>query len=203
MFEEFKKGSITREELEARVAGRTEKKYGNLKEHKLHIKQISNHYYLPIVLGYERADYIKHIMKVESEIEFIDKLEKWTEANNNGMWDAWVFSKVDESLDQISIPYFNESNSYSSFFPDFIFWMCKDDKYQIVFVDPKGTTHANPYYKIEGYKKLFGSTETPKSFTYSKKWKITTKLLMFNPRQSPLEQYKKYWTDRIDKIFEG
>ena len=203
LFEEFNKRLITREELEARLAGRAEEKYGDLKERKLRIKQISNHYYLPVVLGYERADYIKHIIKVDSEIEFIDKLEKWTEANNNGMWDAWMFSKVDESLDQICIPYFSDSNSYNNFFPDFIFWMCKGNKYQIVFVDPKGTTHTNTYYKIDGYKKLFESAETPKSFTYSKKWKITTKLLMFNPEQSPPESYKKYWTKEIGEIFEG
>ena len=203
LFEEFNKGSITREELEARLAGQAEEKYPDSNNYKLRIKQISNHYYLPVVLEYKRADYIKHIMKVESEVEFIDKLEKWTEANNNGMWDVWMFSKVDESLDQICIPYFSESNSYNNFFPDFIFWMCKGNKYQIAFVDPKGTTHTNTYYKIEGYKKLFGSAETPKSFTYSKKWKITTKLLMFNPRQSPPESYKKYWTKEIDKIFEG
>ena len=203
LFEEFKKGLIVREELEARVAGQTEKKYGKPKEHKLRIKQISNHYYLPVMLGYKQADYIKHIIKVDSETEFIDELERWTEANNNGMWDAWMFSKVDESLDKIYIPYFSKSNSYNSFFPDFIFWMCKGNKYQIVFVDPKGTTHADYNYKIDGYKKLFGSAENPKSFTYSKKWKITTKLLMFNPRQSPPESYKTYWTKEIDKIFEG
>ena len=114
-----------------------------------------------------------------------------------------MFSKVDESLDKIYIPYFSESNSYNSFFPDFIFWMCKGNKYQIVFVDPKGTTHADYNYKIDGYKKLFGSAGNPKSFTYSKKWKITTKLLMFNPRQFPPEAYKTYWTKEIDKIFEG
>ena len=203
LFEEFNKGLITRRELETRLAGQEELEYEDLKKHKLRIKQISNHYYLPVVLGYNRVDYIKHIIKVESEIEFIDRLGKWAETNNNGMWDAWMFSKVDESLDQIYIPYFNESNSYSRFSPDFIFWMCKGNKYQIVFVDPKGTRHANAYHKIDGYRKLFGSSETPKSFTYSKKWKITTKLLMFNPEQSSPESYKKYWTDEIGEIFEG
>ncbi len=203
LFEEFKKGVITREELRVKLAGQEKDEYDDFQNGKLHIKQISNHYYLPVVLGYERADYIKHIIKVKSEVEFIDRLEKWTATNNNGMWDAWMFSKVDESLDKIYIPYFSESNSHSRFFPDFIFWMCKGNKYQIVFVDPKGTAHTNAYHKIDGYKKLFGPIETPKSFSYLKKWEITTKLLMFNPERFPAEAYEKYWTDEIDKIFEG
>ena len=198
LFNKFEKGLISREELKAKIAGEKEIKYKGLK-----IKKISNHYYFPIVLGKEQPNYIKHIIKEQSEIIFLNKLEEWAEQNNNDSWDAWMFSKIDDSLDKIYIPYFSESNHHSRFFPDFIFWMCRGNKYQIVFVDPKGMAYTTADHKIDGYTELFGTAKDPKSFTYRRKWEVSTKLLMFNPDGTPSLRYKPYWTKEIDKIFEG
>ena len=194
LLEDLQAGLITRKQLGAKINGQEEISYKNLE-----IKKISNHYYLPVVLGDTRADYIKHIIKELSEVDFLNHLEKWTEANNNGEWDAWMFSKIDESLDKnIYIPYFSESNKHSRFFPDFIFWMYRDNEYRIAFVDPKGTVHANADYKIHGYRSLFEQEETPKLFNY-KNWKVSTRLLMFNPNPPPYNP--KYWTNDIAEIF--
>ena len=193
----LKQGSITRAQFETEVTGQEEIAYKNLQ-----IKKIVNHYYLPVVLGDKQTGYIQHIVKEQSEIDFLNNLEKWTTTNDNGKWDAWMFSKIDESLDKIYIPYFNEaSNSYSRFLPDFIFWMCKDNKYQIVFVDPKGAVHINAYHKINGYKGLFEQSGKPKSFSYKSNQQVSTKLLMFNLEQSSLPEYNRYWTNDIAAIF--
>ena len=194
LLKDYEAGLITRKQIKAGFAGEEEVLYGDLK-----IKKISNHYYLPVVLGNKQADYIKHIIKEPSEVDFLNHLEKWTEENNNGEWDAWMFSKIDESLDKnIYIPYFSASNSYSRFFPDFIFWMYRDNEYRIAFVDPKGTVHANAYDKIHGYKHLFEQEEKPKLFSY-KNWKVSTKLLMFNRNPPPYNP--QYWTSDIAEIF--
>ncbi len=55
-------------------------------------------------------------------------------------YDWWCFSKIDESLDQVSIPYYDtKEQKYRDFFPDFIFWLKKNDMYFIKFIDPKGS----------------------------------------------------------------
>ena len=78
-----------------------------------------------------------------------------------------MFSKIDETVDKVHIPYYDAAtNEYTRFLPDFIFWMCKDDEYQIVFVDPKGTAHSSAYLKIDGYIKLFEKDNKLKEFKY-------------------------------------
>ena len=197
----FAQGEITQEEFDKGYTGKNESTFMELK-----IKKLLNHYYLPVVLGNTKANYIQHIIKFESEIEFLNDLECWTK-NNEVPWDAWMFSKIDESLDKIHIPYYDKNtNQYRRFLPDFIFWMCRGDEYRIVFVDPKGTTHANAYHKIEGYKQLFEKpSKNPATWQsgYGKKWEVSVKLLMFNPKSAPAEGYKKYWTADPGGIFKS
>ncbi len=46
-----------------------------------------------------------------------------------------MFSKIDETLDEVYIP-------------DFIFWLKKDNNYFIVFIDPKSTEFTKYQNKI-------------------------------------------------------
>jgi len=171
--------------------------------HGLTIKKLLGHYYMPVVLGDERADYIWHIIKVPSEVGFLNDLETWL-GDNRPAWDAWMFSKIDESLDQrIHIPYFDgKRNEYRKFCPDFMFWMCRGDTYRIVFVDPKGTEHTQAARKIDGYRKLFETRpESPREFSH-RQWKVSVRLLYFNPcPAAALDAYKPYWNADPAAIF--
>ena len=174
----------------------------------LKIKHVAAHYYLPMVIGETgMADFIKHIVKVKSEVDFLNALDEWLRGEGNKpQWDAWMFSKIDESLDKVHIPYFDEKvNEYRRFLPDFVFWMCKGDQYQIVFVDPKGVAHASSYRKIDGYEALFEKQGQCREFStrFPLAKNVKVKLLLFNPDpdQSPSRKYARYWRDRPEAIF--
>jgi hypothetical protein len=132
------------------------------------IKHIARHYYLPIVLSEDgKADYIRHIIKTPSEVEFIKDLENYLAQPNNRFqqFDWWFFSKLDESLDEVYIPYYDpKTNRMARFKPDFIFWLCKGSRYWIVFVDPKGTEHVDYQRKIDGYREVFYKNGKPRVF---------------------------------------
>ncbi|VUT25144.1 MAG: hypothetical protein MOIL_00885 [Candidatus Methanolliviera sp. GoM_oil] len=97
------------------------------------IKYIANHYYIPLILSLdEKVDYIKHIIKTQSETRFINDLESYLTKDDNKFneFDWWLFSKLDESLDEVYISYYNpnynpNANKFSKFYPDFIFWLKK------------------------------------------------------------------------------
>lgn len=199
-------GEISRDEFEAYTQqGQSE---GSFRE--LTIKHVADHYYLPMVTASEsaKADFIKHIVKVESEVTFLNALDKWLQGEGNTpQWDAWMFSKIDESLDNVHIPYFDEKvNEYRRFLPDFVFWMCKDDQYQIVFVDPKGVAHASSYRKIDGYEALFEEQGQCREFStrFPLAKNVKVKLLLFNPDpdQNPSRKYARYWRDHPEAIFD-
>ncbi|HOP33469.1 MAG TPA: DEAD/DEAH box helicase family protein [Candidatus Hydrothermia bacterium] len=168
----------------------------------LKIKYIPNHYYLPIILSDdERIGYIKHIIKTPSEVKFVNDLEDYLEKPNNKFkdFDWWFFSKLDESLDEIYIPYYNPNvNKISRFYPDFIFWFKKGDNYFIVFVDPKGTEHTSAYRKIDWYKKLFEKEGEEEVFNYNG-LKVKIKLLLRPDDVSKASrEYRRYWFDNIE-----
>lgn len=194
-------GKIDRHEYDQRVSGRDEVKFKDLI-----IKKIVGHYYLPVVLGSEKADYIRHIIKVPSEVEFLNSLENWLKNRRLG-WDAWMFAKINEFWDKnICIPYFDGgkegTNEYRLFFPDFVFWMCKGDEYHIVFVDPKGIEHISAQKKIDGYQDLFEENGKPKQFKYSK-WNARVWLWMFNKgSQRASKKYSRFYIDSPERIFE-
>jgi hypothetical protein len=176
-------------------------------DHKeIKIKYIAYHYYIPLILSDdEKIDYIKHIIKIKSEVNFINDLEAYL--NTSGNWfkefDWWMFSKLDESLDEVYIPYYNPNvNKISRFYPDFIFWLKKDDNYIIVFVDPKGTEHTSAYRKIDGYKLLFEKDGKAKAINYNG-FKVRIKLLLRSEDVSKaLPEYKQYWFDNIENMSE-
>lgn len=169
----------------------------------LHIKHLANHYYLPLIHSdSESVRYIQHIIKTASERKFIIGLENHLN-NATAIPDKWMFSKIDESLDDLHIPYLDRSrNCYRYFYPDFIFWINQSNRYKIVFVDPKGTAHADAYKKIDGFHAMFvGKNEQSKVFKYGH-FDITVdlKLITENINDVP-ERYKDYCLPHGDFSF--
>ncbi|MCX7928994.1 MAG: DEAD/DEAH box helicase family protein, partial [Patescibacteria group bacterium] len=66
---------------------------------KIKIKHLANHYYLPMIVSEsEKIDYLIHIINVDSEVTFINELEKYLQEDNNifKKFDWWMFSKIDQ-----------------------------------------------------------------------------------------------------------
>ena len=207
-------GKIPREEFEKQITMFEQAGNFEIDNQKIAIKYLANHYYLPIILSEtEKFDYLNHIIDVDSEVKFIEQLEKYlAEPDNIFMqFDWWMFSKLDQTLDEVLIPYYNpKENNIANFKPDFIFWAQKGRHYLILFVDPKGTEHADGYRKIDGYSKIFetGEQKESKDFLYNG-FTINTKLLLKPKRgiAEVLENYRNYWfndfddfSKKIDKI---
>lgn len=172
---------------------------------KIKIKYIANHYYIPLLLSEDdKVDYINHIIHTPSEVRFIDDLCNYLNSEENGFkeLDWWLFSKIDESLDEVFIPYYNYNlNKISKFFPDFVFWMKKGKEYSIIFIDPKGTEHTSAYRKIDGYSRLFEEDGNVKVFRYNG-FNIRIKLFLKPEDISATpDKYRKYWFENFDSIF--
>lgn len=167
------------------------------KNYGVELRNIEKHYYNPILISKDNSKY-KHIIKEESEIEFLDNLEKYISNNILENIDWWYFSKIDETVDNIFIPYFDsEKQEYRNFYPDFIFWLKKNEEYYIKFIDPKGLKYqTNPKDKIQGYENIFKNNL--KIFDNKK---VETKLYFYNKKNSNDELIEKYRFYDIDKIF--
>jgi len=170
----------------------------------LKIKHIVNHYYLPVILTTkDKISYINHIINVKSERKFILELEK--QVKENGLFndfDWWMFSKLDQYLDEVYIPYYNKDhNEIKKFNPDFIFWLKKGDKYFIIFVDPKGTKHTDYEYKVDGYRFIFEDGQNRKKIFTKDGLKIQVHLKLYTEDKNKLpEGYKAYWFDNPKDI---
>jgi hypothetical protein len=190
------------------------------------IKHIAQHYYLPVVLSEDgKADYIRHIIKTPSEAKFINDLENYLAQPNNQFqkFDWWFFSKLDESLDEVYIPYYDPlTNRMARFKPDFIFWFSNGDRYWVVFVDPKGTEHTASLRKIDGYRSIFLESENkPRYLEYSadsqtesqeangcsdngeenrRTKKVTVHLFFYGEKSKAPGGYQDYWIGSIDEL---
>lgn len=172
---------------------------------RIKIKYLANHYYLPVIASEtEKIDYLNHIINVKSEVRFIEQLEEYLAKLDNvfTQFDWWMFSKLDQTLDEVLIPYYNpKENNIANFKPDFIFWAQKGKRYLILFVDPKGTEHADGYRKIDGYSRIFemGEQKQGRDFSYNG-FTINVKLL-FKPSKGGIasvpEPQRKYWFDNF------
>ncbi len=197
-------GEISADEYAMQLRELEEAVEYEVKNQKIKIKYLANHYYLPIIVSEtQKFDYLNHIINVDSEVKFIEELENEITKPNNvfKQFDWWMFSKLDQTLDEVSIPYYNpKENNISNFKPDFIFWMQKGKQYLILFVDPKGTEHTDGYRKIDGYARIFETDEQRKSRDFSyKDLTINTKLLL-KPKKGiadVLENYRQYWFDNF------
>jgi hypothetical protein len=175
---------------------------------KIRIKYIANHYYIPLILSLdEKVDYIKHIIKTQSETRFINDLESYLTKDDNKFkeFDWWLFSKLDESLDKVYIPYYNpNANKFSKFYPDFIFWLKKENSHFIIFVDPKGIEHISGWvYKIDnGYRQLFEKNGNKRLINGNGfNIKINLQFRTDDLSKVPAE-HKQYWFDNIEKMLE-
>jgi len=179
---------------------------------RIKIKYVANHYYIPLILSEEeKIDYIQHIIKVPSEVKFVNNLEKYLKNDNNKFkkFDWWFFSKIDETLDSVYIPYYDtETNKIRKFNPDFIFWLKKDNVYNIVFIDPKGIKHADYMNKIDGYRMIFEDENQKKIFKIKDldgkdlNGIVYVFLNTDDINKLPKYEYRKYWFDNIDKVLE-
>ncbi|MEG8946421.1 DEAD/DEAH box helicase family protein [Rosettibacter firmus] len=164
---------------------------------KIKFKYLPNHYYLPVVLSEnEKLNYIVHIIKTKSEVDFISDLEKYLEKEDNffKQFDWWFFSKIDETLDDVYIPYYQpKTKKIEKFKPDFIFWMKKNNNYNIMFVDPKSPEFTNYEHKIDGYKRLFENKE----FNYNG-LSVSINLLFYTDDLTKVSTgYRNYWFDNF------
>lgn len=199
-------GKISQEEYDRRREKIKKESFFESDHKKIKIRYVANHYYLPLILSDdERVDYIKHIIKTPSEVKFINDLENYLSEDRNKFneFDWWLFSKLDESLDDIYIPYYNpDTNRISSFNPDFIFWIKKDDNYSIVFIDPKGIKHTDYMHKVDGYKMIFEDNGNKRKVFEFKNLKGTVYAFLRTDDINRLPQngYRNYWFDNIDKV---
>ncbi|MBC8264629.1 MAG: hypothetical protein H8E47_10955 [Anaerolineales bacterium] len=171
---------------------------------RIRIKYVANHYYIPIILSEEgKVDYIKHIIKTPSEVKFVNDLERYLEREGNRFeeFDWWLFSKLDESLDEVYIPYYNpKRNSISHFNPDFIFWLQKDDDYCILFMDPKGPEYTDYERKLDGYRRIFEKDGNGRKVLEHEGLRVRVFTFLYTDDVNMLSQgYREYWSDNIGK----
>lgn len=179
------------------IAGRIAAK-ANYKD--LDIKYLSKHYYYPMISSNDdKIEYINHVIKMESEVIFIEKLNKFLEAEEDMIskkYDWWMFSKLDESLDKVYIPYL-DVDKLRSFKPDFVFWMKSGNDYRIVFVDPKGPSQSSFLNKVYGFIRHFEG----KTFTHNG-YNIKVDLILFNEKNVFNDPYvSKFWKSEVKDIF--
>jgi len=173
-------------------------------QYKISIKNISNHYYIPVMIAEDsKEDLINHIIKEPSEKKFIEDLENYIKIKSNEVnVDYWFFSKIDQTTDKIYIPYYNKKNNgQDKFYPDFIFWLKKDNDYYIIFVDPKSINYTDYGYKVEGYSRIFEENNNPKRFKYNE-YNIYVYLLFYTDDKNKVSgDYQRYWCDSPEEIF--
>jgi len=173
-------------------------------QYKISIKNISNHYYIPVMIAEDsKEDLINHIIKEPSEKKFIEDLENYIKIKSNEVnVDYWFFSKIDQTTDKVYIPYYNKKNNgQNKFYPDFIFWLKKDNDYYIIFVDPKSINYTDYEYKVEGYSRIFEENNNPKRFKYNE-YNIYVYLLFYTDDKNKVSgDYQRYWCDSPEEIF--
>ncbi|GAA9024543.1 DEAD/DEAH box helicase family protein [Helicobacter pylori] len=151
--------------------------------------KLKEHYYTPLIKAKD-CDWLKHVVKVKSEIDFLQELQdQETTKTLQENYDFWAFSKIDEHLDNLFIPYTNDATE-RRFFPDFIFWLQKGDTQIICFIDPKGITYADYEHKADAYKlfkdKIFSSKNNPH-------FKIKVVLKFYGNKDDVGERYRDLW----------
>jgi hypothetical protein len=198
--EQFDKGKITLDELMEQTQKLGSK---SVKKNKLlEIKNLKKHFYTPILMKDKKEnDFFRNIINEKSEIEFINNLEEYLEKDNNKLttYDNWYFSKIQQVIDNIYIPYIDyEKSQVAKFYPDFIFWLKKDDKYIIKFIDPKGLNQGvyKTKNKIEGFEKIFINDEFKQKYPTFK-----VEPYLYNCERKKDELIDKYVEFEFDEIF--
>ncbi|WQW46834.1 DEAD/DEAH box helicase family protein [Helicobacter pylori] len=152
--------------------------------------KLKEHYYTPLIKA-KNCDWLKHVVKVKSESDFLEELLKITKTLQEN-YDFWAFSKIDEHLDNLFIPYIDNATE-RRFFPDFIFWLQKGGAQIICFIDPKGTKIAEYQNKADAYKlfkdKIFNPKDDPNL-------KIKVVLKFYGDKDDVGERYRDLWIEK-------
>ncbi|GAA8853315.1 DEAD/DEAH box helicase family protein [Helicobacter pylori] len=154
--------------------------------------KLKEHYYTPLIKAKD-CDWLKHVVKVKSEIDFLQELQdQETTKTLQANYDFWAFSKIDEHLDNLFIPYINNV-AERRFFPDFIFWLQKGDTQIICFIDPKGITYADYEHKADAYKLFKDKIFSPKNNPH---FKIKVVLKFYGDKDRVGDNYRDYWIQK-------
>ncbi|GAA8202706.1 DEAD/DEAH box helicase family protein [Helicobacter pylori] len=154
--------------------------------------KLKEHYYTPLIKAKD-CDWLKHVVKVKSEIDFLQELQdQETTKTLQENYDFWAFSKIDEHLDNLFIPYINDA-AERRFFPDFIFWLQKGDTQIICFIDPKGTKISDYQHKADAYKLFKDKIFNPKDDPY---FKIKVVLKFYGDKDDVGDNYRDYWIQK-------
>ncbi len=154
--------------------------------------KLKEHYYTPLIKAKD-CDWLKHVVKVKSEIDFLQELQdQETTKTLQENYDFWAFSKIDEHLDNLFIPYINNV-AEKRFFPDFIFWLQKGDTQIICFIDPKGITYADYEHKADAYKLFKDKIFNPKNNPH---FKIKVVLKFYGDKDRVGDNYRDYWIQK-------
>ncbi|GAA7480074.1 DEAD/DEAH box helicase family protein [Helicobacter pylori] len=152
--------------------------------------KLKEHYYTPLIKA-KNCDWLKHVVKVKSESDFLEELLKITETLQEN-YDFWAFSKIDEHLDNLFIPYIDNATE-RRFFPDFIFWLQKGGTQIICFIDPKGSKHTDYEHKADAYQlfkdKIFNPKDNPN-------FKIKVVLKFYGNKDDVGERYRDLWIEK-------
>ncbi|GAA7248112.1 DEAD/DEAH box helicase family protein [Helicobacter pylori] len=154
--------------------------------------KLKEYYYTPLIKAKD-CDWLKHVVKVKSEIDFLQELQdQETTKTLQENYDFWAFSKIDEHLDNLFIPYIDGA-AERRFFPDFIFWLQKSDTQIICFIDTKGITYADYEHKADAYKlfkdKIFNPENDPN-------FKIKVVLKFYGDKDRVGDNYRDYWIQK-------
>ncbi|GAA9689531.1 DEAD/DEAH box helicase family protein [Helicobacter pylori] len=154
--------------------------------------KLKEHYYTPLIKAKD-CDWLKHVVKVKSEIDFLQELQNQeTTKTLQENYDFWAFSKIDEHLDNLFIPYINDATE-RRFFPDFIFWLQKGDTQIICFIDPKGTKISDYQLKADAYKLFKDKVFNPKDDPH---FKIKVVLKFYGDKDDVGDNYRDYWIQK-------
>ncbi len=149
--------------------------------------KLEEHYYTPLIKA-KNCDWLKHVVKVKSESDFLEELLKITKTLQEN-YDFWAFSKIDEHLDHLFIPYIDNATE-RRFFPDFIFWLQKGGTQIICFIDPKGSKHTDYEHKADAYQLFKDKIFNPKN---DPNLKIKVVLKFYGDKDDVGERYRDDW----------
>ncbi len=152
--------------------------------------KLKEHYYTPLIKA-KNCDWLKHVVKVKSESDFLEELLKITETLQEN-YDFWAFSKIDEHLDNLFIPYIDNATE-RRFFPDFIFWLEKGGTQIICFIDPKGSKHTDYEHKADAYQLFKDKIFNPKN---DPNFKIKVVLKFYGNKDDVGDGYRDYWIEK-------
>lgn len=204
LMEEVKQGKISIEQYTKAIKSNASKStqcevYG----YKLD-SSLSKHYYNPLIIDEKGASNEKgsivYAIRHNSEVEFLRDLQGYILREDSALKDCeWCFCRLVENIDEIYIPYFDESaQEMRRFYPDFIFWIKRGSEFDIVFIDPKGVSLApqNTENKAQGFREIFENI----ALTYQGQ-NVRVKLVYYNKNGTTNANLKEYVRGDIDEIF--